>query len=190
LIVLISGLALFICLHALRTFGWRETLLQRFGQMYYRLLISAGLCLSVLLMIAGKSSADFVQIWVPPYYLRELTSLLMLSACIVFSAGFLPASHTRALVGHPMLTGIFIWGGAHLFSNGDLASMLLFGSLALWAVLKIRILEARRRCAMPVASASPALQWDAAAILLGMIAYGALLVFHGPLFGFAVTGQM
>jgi len=137
---------LFICLHALRTFGWRETLFQRFGQMYYRLLISAGLCLSVLLMIAGKSSADFVQIWVPPYYLRELTSLLMLSACIVFSAGFLPASHTRALVGHPMLTGIFIWGGAHLFSNGDLASMLLFGSLALDVAARCRWLQQVRLC--------------------------------------------
>jgi hypothetical protein len=34
------------------------------------------------------------------------------------------------------------------------------------------------------------LQWDVAAILLGMIAYGALLVFHGPLFGFAVTGLL
>jgi uncharacterized membrane protein len=154
------------------------------------LLISAGIVLSILLMIAGKASADFVQIWVPPFSWRELTNLLMISACIVFSSAFVPPSHTRALVGHPMLAGVFIWGAAHLVSNGDLASMLLFGSLALWSVLAFLILETRPETATRKASTSPALQWDVAAILLGMIAYGALLVFHGPLFGFALTGPL
>lgn len=190
LIVLISGLALFFCLHALRTLAWREALVNRVGQKNYRLLVSTGIVLSVLLMIAGKASASFVQIWVPPFLWRELTNLLMISACIIFSAAFLPSSHTRALAGHPLLTGVFIWGTAHLVSNGDLASMLMFGSLAVWSALSIRILNTRPEAATRKASARPALQWDVAAILLGMIAYGVLLVFHGPLFGFALTGPV
>lgn len=181
---------MFICLHALRTSGWRAALVQRVGQTNSRLLFSAGIVLSILMMIAGKASASFVQIWVPPFFWRELTNLLMISACIVFSAAFLPPSHTRVLVGHPLPTAVFIWGTAHLASNGDLASMLLFGSLALWSALSIRTMDVRPEPAPRKASASPALQWDLAAILLGMIAYGALLVFHGPLFGFALTGPV
>jgi len=183
LISLISGLAAFICLHCLRELGWRESLILGVGLKRYRAGVSADIVLSLLLVAQGKSDADFVQIWVPAFTLRELTHLLMISSCIVFSAGFLPSSHTRALVGHPMLTGVFLWGAAHLASNGDLASILLFGSLGCWSVIKIVTLGPRK-------NAAPALQWDAAAILLGMIAYGALLVFHGPLFGFALTGPV
>ena len=164
--------------------------MQKFGLLRYRLGVSAGMVSSLLLITLGKSSAGFVQIWVPAFPLRELTHLLMISSCILFSAGFLPSSHTRALVGHPMLAGVFVWGAAHLASNGDLASMLLFGSLACWSVVKIISMTCRNKSAPREKMARPSLQWDAAAILLGMIAYGTLLVFHGPLFGFALTGPV
>jgi len=190
LIVLTSGLALFICLHALREFGWRDSLLQAFGRERYRIFISVGILLSFVLIVIGKSYAAFVQIWVPPYSIRAVTHLLMISSCIMFSAGFLPPSHTRALVSHPMLTGVVIWGVAHLISNGDLASLLLFGALAGWALVKIISLTNASRESPARPAGPPSLQWDAAAIMLGMIAYGALLVFHGPLFGFALTGPM
>jgi len=138
------------------------------------------------LVITGKSKAAFVQVWVPPFAWRECTSLLMIAASVVFAAGLLPDSHTRALVRQPLPAGIALAGGAHLLSNGDLASMLLFGIPALWAVLQIglRVSKGGGR------TLQPALQWDLAAILLGMIACGALLVFHGPLFGFALTGPL
>lgn len=181
---------MFICLHAFRELGWREPLMRSMGATRYRMAISAGIAGSLMLISLGKSSAAFVQIWVPPFPMRELTHLLMISSCILFCAGFLPASFTRALVGHPMLTGVFLWGAAHLASNGDLASMLLFGALSSWAVLKIIILMRRAASSADPQTARPALQWDAAAILLGMIAYGTLLVFHGPLFGFALTGPV
>ena len=34
---------------------------------------------------------------------------------------------------HPMLVGIKLWAIAHLVANGDLGSIILFGSLLLWA---------------------------------------------------------
>ncbi len=190
LILLISGLVLFIVMHAFRELGWRDPLVHTLGRIRYKLLVCSGIAGSLVLMTIGKSGAPFVQIWVPPFPLRDMTLLVMISSSIVFFAGLLPASHTRALVGHPMLVGVFLWGIAHLASNGDLASMLLFGSLACWAVWKFIVLERRRGQTQQRHSETPALQWDAAAILLGMIAYGALLVFHGPLFGFALTGPV
>ena len=35
---------------------------------------------------------------------------------------------------HPMLVGVKLWAFAHLISNGDLGSIVLFGSVLAWAV--------------------------------------------------------
>jgi uncharacterized membrane protein len=150
------------------------------------LLVTACALTGAVLIVAGKSSAAFIQVWVPPFALRDCAHLLMISACIAFAAGLVPASHTRALVRHPMLAGLVLAGIAHLLSNGDLASMLLFGVPTLWAALQL-LVRGRQSRHSP---SPPAMQWDTAAILLGMIAYGGLLVFHGPLFGFALTGPI
>ena len=36
-------------------------------------------------------------------------------------------------VAHPMLAALMIWAFAHLLTNGDLASVLLFGSFLVYA---------------------------------------------------------
>ncbi len=192
-LLLIPGLLLFMGLHLLREFGLRDHLQTRLGTRRYRLLFSVGILISLVLIVQGKPGAPFIQLWVPPFNLRSLTHLIMLSATMLFIAGSLPHSFTRELVIHPMLLGVILWGVAHLISNGDLASVLLFGSLPAWAIVKVVSLERVRRGAINAAAQPgsppalrPALQWDAAAIVLGVIAYTLFLVFHGQLFGLAL----
>ena len=189
------GLFLFIGLHLLRETGLRDPLRRRLGVPRYMLLFCVGIVLSVLLMVHGKSTAAFVQLWVPPYNWRSITNMAMLTACIFVAAGNLPHSYLKESLTHPMLLGIIVWGVAHLLSNGDLASALLFGGLSLWAAVKIVSLQrgARRTLSSAASSAAPAitarkpsLYWDATAVISGTIVYGTLLVFHGPLFGFAL----
>ncbi len=196
-LLLIPGLLLFMGLHLLREFGLRDHLQTRLGTRRYRLLFSVGILISLVLIVEGKSGAPFIQLWVPPFNLRSLTHLIMLSATMLFIAGSLPHSFTRELVIHPMLLGVILWGVAHLISNGDLASVLLFGSLPAWAIVKIVSLERVRRGAINAAAQPgsppalrPALQWDAAAIVLGVIAYTLFLVFHGQLFGLALISPV
>ncbi len=196
-LLLIPGLLLFMGLHLLREFGLRERLQARLGTGRYRLFFSIGIAISLLLIVQGKAGAPFIQLWVPPFNLRSLTHLIMLSATMLFIAGSLPHSFTRELVVHPMLIGVILWGVAHLISNGDLASVLLFGLSALWAVVKIVSLERIRHRAKEAAGEQPtpptlrpALQWDAAAIVLGVIAYTLFLVFHGQLFGLALIAPV
>ncbi len=192
-LLLIPGLLLFMGLHLLREFGLRDHLQTRHGTRRYRLFVSVGILISLVLIVQGKSGAPFIQLWVPPFNLRSLTHLIMLSATMLFIAGSLPHSFTRELVIHPMLLGVILWGVAHLISNGDLASVLLFGSLPAWAIVKVVSLERVRRGAINAAAQPgsppalrPALQWDAAASVLGVIAYTLFLVFHGQLFGLAL----
>jgi uncharacterized membrane protein len=159
----------------------------RLNKAAYSTLFSIGIIVSLLLIVHGKSSADFVQIWVPPFDMRFLTHIVMIAASVLFFAGNLPHSYTRELIVHPMLAGVILWGCAHLISNGDLASMLLFGLLPLWAIVKIVSLETGKAGKQnPHQKKSPSIVWDAATIILGMIAYSIFLVFHGQLFGFAL----
>jgi uncharacterized membrane protein len=58
----------------------------------------------------------------------------VLLAFIAFVAAYLPGRIKGALK-HPMLVGLKIWALAHLLANGDLGSMLLFGSLLAWGVI-------------------------------------------------------
>jgi uncharacterized membrane protein len=38
---------------------------------------------------------------------------------------------------HPQLVGFSIWAVAHLLANGDLAAILLFGTMLIWAQVSI-----------------------------------------------------
>jgi uncharacterized membrane protein len=81
---------------------------------------------------------------------------------------------------HPMLVAIKIWALAHLLANGDLASVLLFGTFLVWAVFD-RI-SVKRRVA-PIPATGPVFN-DAIAIVAGLVVY-ALFVWrlHAWLFG-------
>ena len=60
----------------------------------------------------------------------------------MFVAPYFPGRIKRTLK-HPMLAGVKLWALAHLLANGDLGSILLFGSILAWAVMA-RISAKRR----------------------------------------------
>ena len=57
----------------------------------------------------------------------------------------LPFGHTRGRLRgrlrHPMLASVKIWAVAHLLVNGDLASLILFGSMLAWAALAVILIN-------------------------------------------------
>ena len=57
----------------------------------------------------------------------------MWPAVILVTAAYIPGDIKRTLK-HPMLVGVKLWAVAHLISNGDLGSIILFGSILAWAV--------------------------------------------------------
>ena len=96
---------------------------------------------AIVLMVIGYRGVDFIPLWQPPSFLIHVNNLLMLFAIYLLS----PAPKRGKLVSgmrHPMLTGFSIWAVAHLLVNGDLASVLLFGGLLVWAIATARILNA------------------------------------------------
>ncbi len=59
--------------------------------------------------------------------------LLMWLAVTIFPAAYLPTNLKRVMR-HPFLWGVTLWAVAHLLTNGDLASLLLFGSFAAYTL--------------------------------------------------------
>ena len=50
-----------------------------------------------------------------------------------------------AITRHPILWGLGLWGFAHVPANGHLAGLILFGSLGVFALIGIGVVEGRRR---------------------------------------------
>ena len=70
----------------------------------------------------------------PPTCVRSTSrSALMLPAVILVVAAYI-RGHIYTKLKHPMLAGVKLWAAAHLLANGDLGSIILFGSFLAWAV--------------------------------------------------------
>lgn len=182
MLILCLGLAIFIIPHLTREFGLRDKLRNEIlGVPSYMGIQSLLAILGIGLIIWGKSIAPFVMIWEPIFELRYISSLLMIPAFILVVAGNIPMSYLRWQLRNPMLLGVVTWGLAHLWANGDLASLLLFASFTLWAGLKFITLRKVNE-----STKEPELSWlvrDFIAVFIGLILYYLIYVYHGVLFG-------
>ena len=191
--LLILGLVIFIGTHSFSMARERRAaFIGRIGEGPYKgiysLLSLAGI---VLISIGyGQYRANgYIPVWDPPVWTRHLALLLVLIAFICFVAAYLPG-RIKARLKHPMLAGVKIWAFAHLLANGDLGSMLLFGSFLAWAVAA-RISAKRRDEVVPHGGpAAHAAGWrnDILALVIGTVAYLAFAFWLHPwLIGVAVV---
>ena len=144
---LILGLIIFVGAHSLRIFadGWRSQMVARLGEMPWKGLNSVISLVGFVLIVMGYGLARQapVILWQPPFWISHLVSLLMLIAFILLIAAYVPGNGIKAKIGHPMVVSVKIWAFSHLLANGNLADLILFGVLLIWAVLSFR--AARQR---------------------------------------------
>jgi uncharacterized membrane protein len=69
---------------------------------------------------------------------------------------------------HPFLWGVALWAAGHLMVNGDLASLILFGSLLILAVFGTLSIDAKRRRALGET-------WDAFAQKTSAVPFAAIV---------------
>lgn len=191
LAVLAIGLILFIGAHVFVTLRpTRAAVIAAIGEWPWKGAMAVVSLAGLYLIFKGFGmylEAGPVPVWSPPRFMRHVTWLLMLPACVFLASAFLPG-RISAAVRHPMLTAVKTWALAHLLANGDAGGILLFGSLLAWAVYdRIAIKRRGDAAALPAAKAGP---WnDVAAVVVGMILYLALsLVFHPLVVGVIVFG--
>ena len=192
LAILVAGLVIFIGSHVFVTMrAQRAAVIARIGEGSYKGLMTLLSLIGVILIgygFAQYRATGWVNIWNPPHWIFFITQILMWPACIFVVAAYIRGSIWRALQ-HPMLVGVKTWAAAHLISNGDLGSILLFGSFLAWAGYDRMTLKHRADAGAP-AIASGGYRNDVIALVVGTALYLILgLVFHPLVVGRPVFGR-
>ncbi len=196
----------------------RPWLIGRLGRQRYLALYSlvSILCLAWLIWAYGE--APFLPLWKEAAATRWLALVLMPIALIlvmgslsrdnptllVHRAG--PYAPERggifAVTRHPLMWGLALAAIVHILATGDLASLILFGAIAVLALAGTVLQDARKRREDPalwssLAGATSNLPFLAILsgratlrpkqlcrpVLAGLLAYGLLLALHPLLFG-------
>jgi uncharacterized membrane protein len=191
LLVLILGLILFLGVHTLTTQRkLRAQLIAATGEGVYKIGYTLASFIGLALIIWGFAvyrATGWINVWNPPTALKHIAVALMLPAVILVIASYIRGRIYTTLK-HPMLTGIKLWAAAHLLANGDLGSIVLFGSFLAWAVFdRISLKHRSDAGAPPIPVGGPGN--DLIAIAVGIVAYLALaFAFHPVVIGVPVVG--
>lgn len=188
---MILGLVLFLGVHTLTTQRkLRASVIAASGEggykIGYALASIAGLAL-IVWGFADYRATGWIDVWYPPKALKHITVALMLPAVILVVASYLRGRIYTTLK-HPMLAGVKLWAAAHLLANGDLGSIVLFGSFLGWAVFDRISLKHRSDAGAPPIPVG-GLGNDLIAVAVGIVAYLALaFAFHPVVIGVPVIG--
>ena len=171
--VLVLGLIIFFAPHTFTMFrGARASLVDRLGEGPYKGLYSVIALVGLVVLIMGYADAPKIGIWAPPLWMQHVTMLLMLPVFVLAAAANMPG-HIKAKVKNPLLMATKTWALAHLFINGDVASLLLFGAFLSFGVVD---LIAVKRTGRSSVVAEPKAIYDVVAVVAGLAIY-ALIVF-------------
>jgi len=191
LLILILGLLVFLATHVFVTMREaRAAAIAKLGLNTYRVLFSIVSLGSLALIVWGFGdyrAHGWIQIWSPPGFMRHITVGLMLPAVILVVAYFIP-SHIKTKAKHPLLAAAKTWALAHLLSNGDLGSILMFAVFLAWGVYA-RI-AAKRRGDEGTTTAPAGYTNDIIVVAVGIVVYLALgYVFHPAVIGVPAFGR-
>ena len=191
LLVMIAGLALFLGVHTLTTQReLRARAVASLGEggykIFYALVSLAGLVL-IVWGFAQYRATGWIDVWYPPKALKHVAVALMLPAVLLVVAAYIRGRIYTTLK-HPMLSGVKLWALAHLLANGDLGSIVLFGSFLGWAVFdRISLKHRADAGGPPIPVGGPGN--DLIAVAVGIVAYLALaFAFHPVVIGVPVVG--
>lgn len=220
---LIAAAAVFLAIH----FGvsgtrMRDRLVGFIGEKAYRALFALTSIVVLIWLIRAYARAPFEPLWGQLLMLKPVAAPLVLLAFLLAVFGLSTPSPTTAgmesqlkrevtvrgvvrITRHPFLWGTALWALVHLVINGDLASLILFGSLLVLAVGGTASIDAKRRrnygdawdkfalqtSNVPFAAIAAGRNQLGAALreigivrpLIGIAVFAAMFVFHARLFG-------
>jgi uncharacterized membrane protein len=136
---------------------------------------------------AHYRATGWIDVWYPPKAMKHIAVTLMLFAVILVVASYI-RGRIYSTLKHPMLAGVKLWALAHLLANGDLGSIILFGSFLAWAVFDRISLKHRSDAGAPPIPVG-GIRNDLVAVAVGIVAYlGLAFAFHPYVIGVPVIG--
>jgi uncharacterized membrane protein len=162
----------------------RDVLVARFGLPAYMIGFSAASVAVLVWLISAYKAAPYLPTWGNPEVFKPVAIILMLPAFLLVVIGLTTPNPTAvaqeafalkepqgivAITRHPFLMGAAVWSIVHLIANGDVASLLFFGSMAVVSMAGPASIDAKRR-----RSLGPEV-WDAFAAKTSIVPFKAIL---------------
>ncbi len=175
--ILILGLVLFFSVHVMSTVpSLKGAFTKVVGAKGYKPAYALLSIVGLVLIIIGYGDKPVLSVpeWVAPSWARHVMMPALLIAIILQPAAHMPTNIKR-FTRHPMLWGVVIWAGMHLWLNGDRASILLFGSFlvySLWAMFSANARGAKKQ------NKKVPLKKDIAVVMAGTTAFVVIVVCH------------
>ncbi|MFW2403547.1 MAG: NnrU family protein [Gammaproteobacteria bacterium] len=162
----------------------RGDLVRRFGARRYALFYSILSTVGVVWLFWAYLTAPYVELWGQLYGLREAALAAMFISFLFVGIGLLSKPPTlfgaaaleyRAadvagilrVTRHPILIGLLLWSVTHMIVNGDVAALILFGSLTALTVIGIASMDAKHRQRIES-------DWDPLAACTSIMPFGAI----------------
>ena len=137
-------------------------------------MVTGLLVLSIILMVIGYRAAEGAFFWGRSPMMVGINNLLLLVSIYMFAAAGMKTALARKMR-HPMLWATVLWAVGHLLVNGDTPSFVLFGSMAVWALLTMALINRAGPWVPP--AAKPA-RFEAMALVGTLLVYGAIAGVH------------
>ena len=186
MVLLVLGILLFAGVHFVPSLapGLKASWLGRLGENGYKGTFSVLLLASFALIITGWRSAQPEFLYTPSPALRHPARGLLLIAFLLMVVSS-RSSRLSLMIRHPQLSGVTLWGIAHLLLNGDSRSLVLFGGMAVWAVLEM--IAINRRDGAWVKGVAPSWGTELVNLIIAVVVVGVVVYIHPWLSGMPVV---
>lgn len=183
--LLVLGVVLFAGVHFIPSLvpGIKAAWVGKLGENGFKGVFSLLLLASLALIIFGWRGTTPALLYAPPLALHVPALGLVALGFLVMGAAN-RNSRIRRIIRHPQLTGVAMWGVAHLLMNGEDRSVILFGGLTVWAIGEI--IAINRREGVWVKEEPPGWGAEVVTVLIAAVVIGVVVAIHPWLSGVPV----
>jgi len=182
---LILAALFFIALHkCVAGTSARGRSIEKLGENVYRAAFSLLSLLGIVWLAHAYRVAVYIETWGQLAWFKPIAALLMLVAFLLGVLGMTtpnpmavggenllmadtPAQGIHRVTRHPFLWGVAVWAFVHLIANGDVASLVLFGSLLVVVLVGMISIDGKRK-------KSCGRHWDSYAAATSIIPFQAI----------------
>jgi len=163
----------------------RDAIASRFGEGLFLVAYSIIAAATFAWMVVAYGAAPYVEVWAAPAWARLLPFVVMPFAFILVVAAYTTANLTAVMqdkvaaradpapgimriTRHPMMWGVALWAASHAPANGDAATLILLGAIAVLALGGMVMIDIKKRRRLGA-------DWARFAATTSIVPFGAIL---------------